>query len=228
MTKREQLIQQVTSGTHAIHNDGDIVQLFETLRLCYPHDNSIILGFHKFYVTDKKDRARWIGIDTTDLPTISVKEFYEDEGEKGNYYRHCKGGNYELLLTGKMESDEKEVAIYKSLKNGMVWVRPMDEFNVRFTPMPKLYPEQEVPATPKNEDEFVWGQEVEASSDNQHWIIGKYIAPNPNNKYLTLITKDYFIAQYQYIRKLPTKLKLTPQMIADKFGIEMGTFEIIN
>ena len=77
-------------------------------------------------------------------------------------------------------------------------------------------------------DEFVWGEEVEASSDNQHWVNNRFFAgKNPINKNYIAVSEYGLLQQYKYIRKLPLKIKLTHQMIADKFDIDVNNLEII-
>lgn len=43
-------------------------------------------------------------------------------------YRHFKGGLYEVLGNAKDSSDLKEVVVYKSVKTGEWWTRPLKEF----------------------------------------------------------------------------------------------------
>jgi molecular chaperone GrpE len=40
-------------------------------------------------------------------------------------YRHYKGGEYELLFIGKNTENKDEVAVYRSLKDQVIWVRPL-------------------------------------------------------------------------------------------------------
>lgn len=48
-------------------------------------------------------------------------------------YRHYKGGLYEVLMRGYMEADSTPVVIYRELNNTWVWVRPLAEFEKKFT-----------------------------------------------------------------------------------------------
>lgn len=49
--------------------------------------------------------------------------------ESGKIYRHVKtGGYYALLDEGLNEADLTNVCVYRSLKDGKVWVRPSNEF----------------------------------------------------------------------------------------------------
>ena len=42
---------------------------------------------------------------------------------------HVKsGGTYEVVAVGRIEADLSPVVIYRSDKDGTVWVRPIDEF----------------------------------------------------------------------------------------------------
>lgn len=44
-------------------------------------------------------------------------------------YKHFKGGEYELLGVGRHSEDIiKEFAIYRSLKTGYIWIRPLQMF----------------------------------------------------------------------------------------------------
>lgn len=47
---------------------------------------------------------------------------------EGSMVQHYKGGLYEILHFGLNEADLAEVVIYKSLKDGKVWVRPKSSF----------------------------------------------------------------------------------------------------
>ena len=49
-------------------------------------------------------------------------------------YRHYKGGTYTLLHVGKMEENGQEMAVYEAV-NGEIWIRPLSEFNKKFTPI---------------------------------------------------------------------------------------------
>lgn len=50
-------------------------------------------------------------------------------------YRHYKGGLYEVIGVGRIEADNQEVVIYKSMqdkggfKAGSLWVRPLTVFS---------------------------------------------------------------------------------------------------
>ena len=48
---------------------------------------------------------------------------------KGKLYQHYKTkGFYEFIEEGKIESTLENVAIYRRLSTGQIWVRPMSEF----------------------------------------------------------------------------------------------------
>jgi len=58
-------------------------------------------------------------------------------------HRHRKGGLYRLIARGRIEATLEPCAIYESVKDDLVWVRPEAEFeDGRFTP---LLPETELP-----------------------------------------------------------------------------------
>lgn len=51
------------------------------------------------------------------------------QGVKPGRYRHFKGGDYEVLSTARSSEDrEQEFVIYRSIKNGTTWVRPLAMF----------------------------------------------------------------------------------------------------
>ena len=78
----------------------------------------------------------------------------------------------------------------------------------------------------KKEDEFVWGEEVEVSDGGEFYNKAFYCCNNIlNNKIIALENGTPYL--YKYIRKLPLKTKLTYQIIADKFGIDVNNLEII-
>lgn len=46
-----------------------------------------------------------------------------------SYYKHFKGGIYELMYKGATHSETQEsLVVYRSLKDHRVWVRPEKEF----------------------------------------------------------------------------------------------------
>jgi len=47
-------------------------------------------------------------------------------------YEHCKGGLYELIVLAKQQSNGDLTSVYKSLESNDVWVRPFNEFAVKF------------------------------------------------------------------------------------------------
>lgn len=54
------------------------------------------------------------------------------ELKENRIYRHYKGGEYELMAIGKLEHDLTQVVVYKSLLDGVVYVRPVQEFQDKF------------------------------------------------------------------------------------------------
>lgn len=176
MTKREELIQEVRNHKTAIKNDGSIEQLKEVLGLCFPDDIwEIDIEWGIFYASLIRT-GYWRADNTTSLPTVSVKEFYEV-----NTITDCS-----LRIGGKTMAE-----------------------------------------TLKKEDKFVWGEEVEVSNNNQIWFVRYYIAKSPRSNAHIAATIGGLVFGWKYIRKLPLKVKLTHQMIADKFGVEVDNIEII-
>ena len=47
---------------------------------------------------------------------------------KPGFYRHFKGGAYEVIGTGKHSETVEELVVYKSLKDGSIWLRPRQMF----------------------------------------------------------------------------------------------------
>jgi hypothetical protein len=58
------------------------------------------------------------------LPELSLAA----KNLKPGRYRHYKGENYEVLGVGRNEAALEEVAIYRSVKNGELWTRPLIDF----------------------------------------------------------------------------------------------------
>ena len=44
------------------------------------------------------------------------------------YFRHFKGGLYELIGLGTHSETGEEMVLYKSLKDGRIWIRPREMF----------------------------------------------------------------------------------------------------
>lgn len=54
------------------------------------------------------------------------------ELKENRIYRHYQGGEYELIAIGGLEHDLTQVVVYKSLFDGSVYVRPVQEFQDKF------------------------------------------------------------------------------------------------
>ena len=65
--------------------------------------------------------------------TFLTAEAFEQSRQEGCIYKHYKGGEYIKLHEGYIESDGAQVVIYQHCKTKEVWVRPIDEFNEKFT-----------------------------------------------------------------------------------------------
>lgn len=48
--------------------------------------------------------------------------------KRGEIYRHFKGGTYQVLGCAILEGTKEEMIIYKSFKDEITWVRPLEEF----------------------------------------------------------------------------------------------------
>lgn len=51
---------------------------------------------------------------------------------KKQLYKHHKGNIYEYKCAAMLETDCEVHAVYESVKDGKIWVRPMDEFDEKF------------------------------------------------------------------------------------------------
>jgi hypothetical protein len=48
------------------------------------------------------------------------------------FWWHYEGGRYEVMLLARLESTGEEQVVYRSMKSGRVWVRPLAEFLEKF------------------------------------------------------------------------------------------------
>lgn len=48
---------------------------------------------------------------------------------KKGIYKHFKGNLYEVIDIAKHSETEEEMVVYRSLKNNMLWVRPLKMWN---------------------------------------------------------------------------------------------------
>lgn len=55
------------------------------------------------------------------------------------FYKHYKGGLYELITVGKLENSSEEHAVYKSVTDGQIWIRPISEFKEKFVQIPNKH-----------------------------------------------------------------------------------------
>ena len=54
------------------------------------------------------------------------------EAKEPEIYQHYKGGLYEYMATGQLESDGSDVVVYKYIADGQIWVRPEKDFHLKF------------------------------------------------------------------------------------------------
>ncbi len=52
----------------------------------------------------------------------------DTEIEAGTRWRHRKGGTYAVVAVARMEANLYPAVVYKSERDGLVWVRPLEEF----------------------------------------------------------------------------------------------------
>jgi len=89
MTNQEK-IESVRRGVYAWRNDGTLVQLKEVLKITWPKDEFITGGGYKFYYKNKDNFNLWDLEDTTDLPTHSIKDFFNTDDNKTNKRKSLK------------------------------------------------------------------------------------------------------------------------------------------
>jgi hypothetical protein len=70
-------IQDLSKGKVAVTNDGTLEQLRKVVKLAFPLDSIFLTGTCKYY--QKWKSYKWCGIETTDLPIQSVKDFLDQE-----------------------------------------------------------------------------------------------------------------------------------------------------
>lgn len=56
----------------------------------------------------------------------------------GTVYRHYKGGLYEIITLAKMEADGALMVVYKAIEKNDVWIRPYNEWAIKFKQEPLL------------------------------------------------------------------------------------------
>ena len=74
-------IEDLAHGKCAVINIGTLEELNKVLKLAFPNLLQAI-GDCKYYCKDQG--CNWVGIDTTNLPTQSVKDFLSEEKIEGN------------------------------------------------------------------------------------------------------------------------------------------------
>lgn len=68
-------IEDLRNGKCAVKNDGTLEELEQVLKLAFPKDIACIAGAYNLYIMHHNNKKFWFGVDQTDLPTQSVKEF---------------------------------------------------------------------------------------------------------------------------------------------------------
>ena len=91
MTKKEK-IESVRQGKYALINDGTLEQLQEVLKMTWPKDKYITSGGYKFYYKNKDNFNLWDLEDTTDLPTHSIKDFFNNKRKSLKKLDNCVFG----------------------------------------------------------------------------------------------------------------------------------------
>ena len=109
MKLKKDLIEKLRNGDIAVKNDGDIEQLEAVLREAFPNDtcNNVIkdewADEKYFYRFRLYDNFEWNVGEYTDLESISVKDFFEEEFKWGDNieYRNVMREWNECIYIGK-------------------------------------------------------------------------------------------------------------------------------
>lgn len=78
MKLNQKLIEKLRNGEIAVENSGTVEQLREVIKEAFPKDDSPY-GSHRFYFMRVVNTGEWDWNNKTNLPTISVTDFYDPE-----------------------------------------------------------------------------------------------------------------------------------------------------
>jgi len=80
-------------------------------------------------------------------------------------YQHYKGEHYWLMGSCQRHGTREVMAVYRSLRTGEDWIRPLDEFNAFITKDGKYTPRFR--KCPKEEEPMYWGILYELNATNR-------------------------------------------------------------
>jgi hypothetical protein len=67
-----------------------------------------------------------LALQGTDLSNVNMGTTLEAQTpQPGQRYRHFKGGLYEVMLVAIHSENEEELVIYRDLRDGRFWARPL-------------------------------------------------------------------------------------------------------
>ena len=113
----EKLIKQLREGTIAIGNYSTLEEIRKVLRYAFPLDNRITNGLHLKYIASN-DEDFWVGVDTVNLPTHSVKEFLKPESE---YPKVMKVSMFPIKTKEQFENARTRVVFMKKIDKFIAW-----------------------------------------------------------------------------------------------------------
>ena len=114
----EKLIKQLREGAIALGNYGTLEELRKVLRYAFPLDNRITSGLHLKYIASN-DKDCWVGLDTVNLPTHSVKEFLKPENE---YPKVMKVSMYPIKTKEQFEKVNTRVVFMEKCGKFIAWL----------------------------------------------------------------------------------------------------------
>ena len=113
----EKLIKQLREGTVAIGNYSTLEEIRKVLRYAFPLDNRITNGLHLKYIASN-DEDFWVGVDTVNLPTHSVKEFLKPESE---YPKVMKVSMFPIKTKEQFENAKTRVVFMEKCGKFIAW-----------------------------------------------------------------------------------------------------------
>ena len=114
----EKLIKQLREGTIAIGNYSTLEEIRKVLRYAFPLDNRITNGLHLKYIASN-DEDFWVGVDTVNLPTHSVKEFLKPENE---YPKVMKVSFFPINTKKEFEKANTRVVFMEKCGKFIAWL----------------------------------------------------------------------------------------------------------
>lgn len=93
-------IKDLAEGKCTVKNDGTLDELNKVLKLAFPADPSAPYGAYVYYSIGSSNRDIFIGSDSIDLPTQSVKDFLNTDEQivfnTQQHYNNTNGSLYKI------------------------------------------------------------------------------------------------------------------------------------